>query len=101
MAVGADWKQLSTVTGERRVDVPAETAQNRLIGWRLRRGEFFNGGRAENSDAIGLSAPDHHFRELCQVVGGGEEPGVSGDAAHVAGSWIVNHAAQRLAAGRI
>ncbi len=67
----------------------------------MRRGEFLHGRRAENSGSIRFPEPDHHLRELCQVIGGGEESGVSRDAAHVAGSWIVNHAAQWLAGDRI
>ena len=54
VAVGADGKQFAAIARIWRIDVPAQAAQNRLIGGRLRCGEFLDGGGAEEPDAIGL-----------------------------------------------
>ena len=42
VAERTDREQLTTVGGIRRIDIPAEPAQNRLVGRRLRCREFFD-----------------------------------------------------------
>ena len=100
VAEGADGEQLAAVAGEGRIDIPAQAAQDGLVGRALRLGELPDGERIEEADAIQLAAVDHHLREAGKVVGRGEEPGVSGHAAHVARGGVVNYAAQRHAGGR-
>jgi len=76
VAEGADGKQLAAVAGKRRIDVPAQAAQDGLVRRALRLGELPDGERIEQADAIQFAAIDHHLREAGQVVGGGEEAGV-------------------------
>ena len=52
---------------------------------------------AQVADAVEFAAVQHHAGEAGKVVGGGEEPGMPGDAAHVAGGRVMHHAAQRSA----
>ena len=59
--------------------------------------ELLDGEGTDDADAIELAAIEHHLGEAGEVVGGGEESGVSGDAAHVAGGGVVDHAAERRA----
>src|SRR5271165_1591828 len=47
VAVGAYGKQFSPVLGERRIDIPPQSALYGLIGWRLRMSEFLDGLRRE------------------------------------------------------
>ena len=52
VAVGADGEQLAAVAGVGRVDVPAEAAQDGLVGRGLRLGELLHRERAEEADAV-------------------------------------------------
>src|SRR5579863_10290994 len=72
MAVGADREQLAAIRGEWGVDIPAEAAQDRLIGRRLRGGEFLYRQRAEDMDALPGPFSQHHVAEPGQVAGRGE-----------------------------
>src|SRR5207253_5866616 len=93
--IAADGEKLTAIAGVRRIDIPAETAKNRLVGWTLRLGEFSDGERAEDAGAIQLASVEHHLRKAGQVVGRGEEARVAGDAAHIAGRRVVNYASKR------
>ncbi len=62
-------------------------------GPRLAAGELANGGGAQHPDAVQLALAGHHRREAGQVVRGGEEPGVAGQAAQAAGDRVVHEAA--------
>ena len=97
VAVGADGEQLAAIAGVRRIDVPAEAAQNGLIGRALRLGELPDGERAEEAHAVEFAAVEHHLGEARQVVGGGEQAGVARHAAHVARGGVVHHSAQTAA----
>ncbi len=97
VAIGTDRKQFAAIAGIGGIDIPAEAAQNRLIGGRLRRGEFLDRGGAEQADSIALAVVQHHLRELGEIGRGGEHAGMTRDAAHVAGRIVVHLAAQRLA----
>jgi len=81
MAERADREQLAAVARVGRIDIPAEPAQNRLIGRGLRFGEFLNRGRAHDAHAVQLAAIQHHLREAGQISGGGEHAGMAGYAA--------------------
>ncbi len=95
MAEGADGEQLAAIAGKRRIDIPAEAAQHRLVGRALRLGELFDSRRADDAHAVQLAAVEQHLREFCQVIGGGEHAGVSGHSAHAAGGGVMDHPAQR------
>ncbi len=45
VAVGANGEEFAAIAGERRIDIPAETAQNGLIGRTAGFGEFANSFR--------------------------------------------------------
>ena len=96
VAVGADREQLAAITGKRRVDVPAEPAQDRLIGRTLRRGELVDRERAKQTHASQRALVQHHFTEPCQVIGGRKHSRVPCYAAHEARRVIVHHAAQHV-----
>ena len=95
VAVGADGEQVAAIAGERRIDVPAQAAQDRLVGRALRLGELLDGHRAEHAHAVQLAAVEHHLCEARQVVGSGEHSRVAGNAAHIARGGVMHHAAQR------
>ena len=78
--------------GERRVDVPAESAPAGAVGLHAR--HLGDGGRAQNAHAVELSAAEEHPGKTREVGGGGEEPGVTGDTPHGARGGIVDDAAQ-------
>ena len=94
VAERADGEELAAIARMRRIDIPAEAAQDGLIGRGLRLGELGNGERPEDSDALERAAIEHHLGETRQVVGGGEQAGMSRHTAHVAGRGVVHHAAQ-------
>ena len=55
-------------------------------------GELLDREWAEETDAIQLTAVEHHLREARQVGGGGEHAGVSRHAAHGPRGGVVDHA---------
>ena len=97
VAVGADRKQFAAIAGIGRIDIPAQAAQNRLVGRRLRGSEFLNRGGAEQADAIALASVQHHLRKLREIGSGGEHTRVARYATHVARGIVMHLAAQRLA----
>src|SRR5205823_2942191 len=48
-----------------------------------------------------LPQAQHHFAVLGDIVGGGEQSGVSGNASHVTRGGIVDYATQRFSGGRV
>ena len=97
MAIGADREQVATIAGERRVDIPAEAAQHRLIRGALRRGELLHRERAEQARAVKLALVQHHFAEARQIVRRGKQSRVPRHAAHIARRFVVHHPSQRPA----
>src|ERR1017187_5858281 len=97
VAVGADWEQLPAVARIRRIDIPPEPAQDRLVGRRLRLGELLHGERAEDAHAPQFAAVEQHLRVARQVVSRGKQARMPGHAAHVARRGVVYYPAQRWA----
>jgi len=69
VGIRAAGKQVTALGGERRVDIPSQTAQNRLIGRTLRRREFFDGERAENAPALPCAFVEQHLAEARKIAG--------------------------------
>ncbi len=92
--VRANGQEVTAIGRKRRIDVPAEGADRGQRRRRLRRGHFLDRERRQD----GSAAIQHGLRVLGNVVGGGEQAGVSGDSAHAARGGIVHDAAQHGAA---
>ena len=89
MAEGADGQQFSTIAGEGGVDVPPESANTGCVGGGLRGGHFFHALRVEHGESA-----EKVLGEDGEVIGGGEQAGVTGDASHAARGGIVHGAAK-------
>ena len=85
-------------SGVRRVDVPAQTAQDGLAVRALRPRHFRDGLRSQDAWAPRRDGRQQHAREQGQVIGGCEQPGVAGDTTHPIGDWILNLAPAQLEA---
>ena len=92
VAVGADGQEIAAVRGERRINVPAKTAQHwrrrRLLGLR----HLLDRERRKNPSA----AIQQGLRELSQIVGRGKQSRMAGHAAHAPGCRIMHHTAQHV-----
>ena len=94
---GAEGKSSPRLAGVRRIDIPAEAAQDGLVGRVC--------GSVNLATVSGLkrrtpsSSPPLSiiWAKRDKIVGGGEQAGVTGDAAHVARGRVVDHAAKRRA----
>ena len=75
------------------VDVPAEAAAGGGF-WGLDGGHEGDGFGGEDAGFSVFSAVEDHAAEAGEVGGGGEEAGVTGDAAHSAGGGVVDGAAE-------
>ena len=87
---GARGEPPAARTGEAGVDVPAEPATVGTVVLHARHRSDTRG--IQNAHAVEFTAADQHPGEAGEVGGGGEEPGVTGDAAHPAGGRIVHDA---------
>ena len=54
----------------------------------------------KSRDAIQFAAVEHHLREAGEVIGGGEQPRMASNAAHVAGCGVMHDAAQDVVCPR-
>src|SRR5258706_16122602 len=52
-------------------------------------GEQFDRGALEDALVTVDPAVQHHLREDCKILGAGKKPGVTGDAAHRPGAFVV------------
>ena len=93
VAVRTDRKQLAAIARIRRIDIPAEAAQNRLIGRALRLGEFLDRERTDYAGSAECAAIQHHLRITRQIVGSRKNSRMPRHAAHVARSRVVHHTA--------
>ncbi len=94
VAERADREQLAAVRREARIEVPAEAADVGLRRRRRRRRHPGDRQRREDAPAVQRALAEQHAAEARQIVGGGEHPGVAGDAAHPPRRRIVHDAAQ-------
>src|SRR5262249_16726316 len=78
-----------------RVDVPTQTALNRLIRWGGVPGKQRDGGRGKQATV------QHHLRKPGEVVPSRENSGMAGYAAHVARGGIVHRTAPRPSRGGV
>ncbi len=89
MAIRPHRQQLAAVAGEGRVNIPSQAAENGGIGRLLRRGHLLDDLWREDLVAI-----EQRLGKAAEVIGGGKQPGMSGDATHAARPGIVDHPMQ-------
>ena len=94
---GAGGKPTATRAGERRIDVPTETAAVGAVG--LHAGHLGDGRGAEDADTVELPAAEQHAAEAGEIGGRGKESGVTGDAVHGARRGVMHDPAQHRAGG--
>ena len=91
---GADGKQIASIARERRIDVPAESADAPHAGRRLGRRHRRHARLREDARRAEPALAEQHAREQLQVARRAEQSRVSGDAAHAPRGRIVDDAAQ-------
>src|ERR1700722_2442608 len=96
MSIRSYGEEFPAIAGIRRIDIPAQAAQNRLVRRRLRAGKLLDRGALENSFAIRHATVEHHLGGTAQIVGRCEHSGVTGPSAHIARGLVMHYSADRL-----
>lgn len=99
VAEGTDREEFAAGAGVGGVDVPAEAATGADVGSGLDGGHESDRVGGEEADLVEGAMVLEHPGEAGEVVGGGEESGVAGHAAHGAGGGVVNDAGEDAAIG--
>src|SRR5262249_12397750 len=93
VSVGPDWEEFAAIAGIRRIDIPAKSAEDRLIWRRLRSGELLDCGSAKGLHPISRPMIQHHLREFREIVASSEQSGMACNSAHEPGCFVVDHSA--------
>ncbi len=99
VSVGAKREKIAARRRERRVNVPAQSANVGTPGRRLRRGHFVDcgGGKNPASASGNAAAVEKHLAINRHVVSGGKKPRVARNAADGARARVVHDAAEDVA----
>ncbi len=96
VAERAHGKQLASVAGVRRIDIPAESPQDGLESGRLRRGHLAHACLAQDTHTGSLAQAKDHLGVARKVIGGRKQAGVAGESLHGPRHFIVDDSAQRF-----